>query len=677
MQPSSWCSLRLGAAVFQTVSDTQQNIPMLEALFVACQEALFFDAQGDKIYTRYYSANFKINFRRYSADDIQVDQKPTLRALLPQLASASEHLPQLDSANCANDYLLACESQGGEIADIDIQLEFESHMAHMAQLKQLAAQQQDYTTLHAYKLVEADAVAVKPESQREPAREPARYELPVFEPTKGADLTDESVAAMLAGLKETETAVAALEETWRKHAERDEYTVQFEKWKSEGKANGRRTSMEVMDALTTMMQNERQSDVDVEFLNDHSTLAAKKSAPCIAVAEFAMVQQTASLSHVAAAGKQLQLDRLQVKYQVLQKLDRFAFVIPATLCEYVTKAASQGATVSHAYNTATPGGETYDNQVRSLCHINSTAPVLGRAVQLMIRDVAPFKFADLILAGYIVYASQLNTTTTTASTTLMFPSLMWGVWFELGALSAISPSCTGVNWYLIIMVVGLRFYLTDFQLKSQLFLCCLVIFWLCGFSSSMLNGYHKLACSSTFAGSDSTQTIVGRCISLSDCAPLGGVALQMVWCQLAYCLPNMDSSLPQVCSSLSSFQEALYATSISRQLYSASSDELDTESKFDVQSVYKQSLHLQWSASSDELDTESKCDVRSVYKHSLHLQRSASSDELDIESKFDVRGKLDIESKFDVRSLQIDSISAPQGGDVHRQHHSRDISARI
>ena len=82
----------------RTVSDKQQNISMLEALFVAFQEALFFDAQGDNIYTRYYSANFKISFGQYSADGIQVDQKPTLRAFLPQL----------DSANCANDYLLAC-----------------------------------------------------------------------------------------------------------------------------------------------------------------------------------------------------------------------------------------------------------------------------------------------------------------------------------------------------------------------------------------------------------------------------------------------------------------------------------------------------------------------------------------------------------------------------------------
>ena len=39
-------------------------------------------------------------------------------------------------------------------------------------------------------------------------------------------------------------------------------------------------------------------------------------------------------------------------------------------------------------------------------------------------------------------------------------SLMCGVLFELGALIEISPSCTDVNWYLILMVVGLRFYLT-------------------------------------------------------------------------------------------------------------------------------------------------------------------------------------------------------------------------
>jgi len=54
---------------------------------------------------------------------------------LLQLASASEQLPQLASADCANDGLLACKSQGGEITDT--QLEFESYMA---QLKKLAAQ---------------------------------------------------------------------------------------------------------------------------------------------------------------------------------------------------------------------------------------------------------------------------------------------------------------------------------------------------------------------------------------------------------------------------------------------------------------------------------------------------------------------------------------------------------
>ena len=93
---------------------------------------------------------------------------------------------------------------------------------------------------------------------------------------------------------------------------------------------------------------------------------------------------------------------------------------------------------------------------------------------------------------------------------------------------------------------------------------------LCGVGSSMLNGYNKPACSNAFTGSDCVQTIVSRCVSLSDCAPLGGVALHIFWCQLAYCLPNMDSTLPQVCSSLSSFQEALYVTSPSRQLCSAS-----------------------------------------------------------------------------------------------------------
>ena len=47
-----------------------------------------------------------------------------------------------------------------------------------------------------------------------------------------------------------------------------QYDDDLKEWKSGINAHGRRTTMEVMDALVTMMQNERQSDVDVEFLND-------------------------------------------------------------------------------------------------------------------------------------------------------------------------------------------------------------------------------------------------------------------------------------------------------------------------------------------------------------------------------------------------------------------------
>ena len=61
---------------------------------------------------------------------------------LPQRISASAQLPQLASASCANDDLLACKSQGGEIADT--QLGFESCMA---QLEQLAAQQHACATV--------------------------------------------------------------------------------------------------------------------------------------------------------------------------------------------------------------------------------------------------------------------------------------------------------------------------------------------------------------------------------------------------------------------------------------------------------------------------------------------------------------------------------------------------
>ena len=60
-------------------------------------------------------------------------------------------------------------------------------------------------------------------------------------------------------------------------------------------------------------------------------------------------------------------------------------------------------------------------------------------------------------------------------------------------------------------------------------------------------------------------------------------------------------------------------------------------------------------ASGDELDTDGMCDAISSCKD------DASSDKLDT----------------DIVVLHIDSIGAPQGGDVHRQHHSRDIPARI
>ena len=83
------------------------------------------------------------------ADDILVDQKPTMRAMQqplqltpapqqpPQRTSASEQLPQLAYASCANGDLIACKFQGSEIADT--QLGFESCMA---QLMQFAPQQQ-------------------------------------------------------------------------------------------------------------------------------------------------------------------------------------------------------------------------------------------------------------------------------------------------------------------------------------------------------------------------------------------------------------------------------------------------------------------------------------------------------------------------------------------------------
>ena len=97
------------------------------------------------------------------------------------------------------------------------------------------------------------------------ASEPARYELPVFEPMKEADLRDESVAAVLAVLKVMETAVSALEETWKtRHAERDEYDVQLDNWKSEMNANCGQAKMEVLNAMAEALQYQ-QSEMDVEY----------------------------------------------------------------------------------------------------------------------------------------------------------------------------------------------------------------------------------------------------------------------------------------------------------------------------------------------------------------------------------------------------------------------------
>ena len=52
------------------------------------------------------------------------------------------------------------------------------------------------------------------------ASEPARYGLTVFEPTAEADLTDESIATVLAVLKVVETAVSA-RRLWKRHGEQN------------------------------------------------------------------------------------------------------------------------------------------------------------------------------------------------------------------------------------------------------------------------------------------------------------------------------------------------------------------------------------------------------------------------------------------------------------------------
>ena len=78
-------------------------------------------------------------------------------------------------------------------------------------------------------------------------------------------MTDESIAAVLTVLKVVETAVSALEETWRtKHAELDEYDVQLDNWKSEMNANGGQAKMEVLNAMAEALQYQ-QSEMDVEY----------------------------------------------------------------------------------------------------------------------------------------------------------------------------------------------------------------------------------------------------------------------------------------------------------------------------------------------------------------------------------------------------------------------------
>jgi hypothetical protein len=118
------------------------------------------------------------------------------------------------------------------------------------------------------------------------ASEPARYELLVFEPTaevdekqlsamKQAATVDE--AAILAFLHEMGLAVAALETMVdvgqsSLGVELEEYDEELEKWKSEVKANGRKT--EVVDALVTMVNDQKQSVMDADVNVKQSVMDA-------------------------------------------------------------------------------------------------------------------------------------------------------------------------------------------------------------------------------------------------------------------------------------------------------------------------------------------------------------------------------------------------------------------
>jgi len=120
------------------------------------------------------------------------------------------------------------------------------------------------------------------------ASEPARYELPVFEPTaevdekqlsamKQAATVDET--AILAFLHEMGLAVAALETMVdvgqsSLGVELEEYDEELEKWKSEVKANGRKTTMEVVDALVTMVNDQKQSVMDANVNVKQSVMDA-------------------------------------------------------------------------------------------------------------------------------------------------------------------------------------------------------------------------------------------------------------------------------------------------------------------------------------------------------------------------------------------------------------------
>ena len=120
------------------------------------------------------------------------------------------------------------------------------------------------------------------------ASEPARYELPVFEPTaevdekqlsamKQAATVDET--AILAFLHEMGLAVAALETMvdvgqFSLGVELEEYDEELEKWKSEVKANGRKTTMEVVDALVTMVNDQKQSVMDANVNVKQSVMDA-------------------------------------------------------------------------------------------------------------------------------------------------------------------------------------------------------------------------------------------------------------------------------------------------------------------------------------------------------------------------------------------------------------------